>query len=160
MSSGCIYKEAQFRPSDDITRRNWKRNQKEPKEIKKNQKELKGTKRKQKETKGTKLNQVKPSKAIRIQKDPKGTKRNQTNKTKLTIRNQKVPKRNQTKPNQIISAPFSYTDVVKFYRSEHSETHGLKLRSRNSSTTIGNVLVVGSAGKKQQIGVVNKQHFF
>ena len=41
----------------------------------------------------------------------------------------------------------------------YTQKLSLKLRSRNSSTTIGNVVVVGSAGKKQQIGVVNKQHF-
>ena len=71
-------------------------------------------------------------------------------------RTKKEPK--GTKLNQNISGPFSYTNAVKFYRSVHSETQ--------LETEIQELIyyhrkcVVGSAGKKQQIGVVNKQHSY
>ena len=75
-----------------------------------------------------------------------------------TKKNQKGTKRNQIEPNHISSRflTLMLLDSTRVYTQKLS----LKLRSRNSSTTIGNVVVVGSAGKKQQIGVVNKQHFY
>ena len=95
-----------------------------------------------------------------IKRGPKGTNRNQK-EPKGTKWNPKEPKRNQNEPDRTKSYQLLFLTLMLLNSTGvYTQKLSLKLRSRNSSTTIGNVVVVGSAGKKQQIGVVNKQHFF